>query len=438
MKKNYSKVAVFVFLFLLSFLSVWSQNEIAISSAEDLQKIGVESGYPIDGSYYLTQDIDLGSFPDWVPIGSTNGNDRFKGILDGKGYSIKNLTISSSSGFKGLFVRLYGATVKDLDLVDVNILGTSPVGAVAGAMIGGSLIERVSVTGNIEGYTEVGGIVGRVARDAVKTNYNMIHDCYVDAMIKATSLSTDMNSPSCAGGIVAFSHSNSGTSVAKIEIRRSYFTGSVESAQMTNIAGNAAGILAFYDNNQYVKMSEVLVLANNITAATPNYFFCRRGILATNLELLEKLYVIEELPLTYYNASDKGYGADIPYEKIDTLPLNSFKTAQFYSDNLNWDFTNVWTIEEGSFPVLKRVNNGTTTGLASANIEKPYSLLLVDGILTIVPFYTTSINIFSITGSKVYSCKNLLVKTEIPLNRGVYILKSTTNGKIYKDKIIVK
>jgi hypothetical protein len=437
MKKIISNQLFLELLFLFFSLYARSQNEIAISNADDLQKIGVDSNYPIDGNYYLTQDIDLGGISDWIPIGSTNGNDRFKGILDGKGYSIKNLTISSSTGFKGLFCRLYGATVKDLDLVNVNIRGTSPIGAVSGAMIGGSKIERVSVCGTIEGETEVGGIVGRIARDPTKTDYNVIQDCYVSANINATKLSTDMNSPSCAGGIAAYVHSNIGNQYAKIEIRRSYFTGSVKSAQMNHISGNAAGILAFYDNNQYVKMSELLVLADEITAATPNYFFCRRGILPENLELLEKLYVRDDLVLSYYDNNDKGYGVAIPAGIIDTLPLNTFKTRQFYNDNLSWDFENVWTITEGSFPVLKR-ETGTPTNISSPDISKNYFLIINQGKLIIDPLTQVSVSIFNLTGLELFSSKNLNTKAEFTLPKGAYIVSLICNGQNFCEKVIIK
>ena len=447
MKKNYYKTIILAAIVGLSYFNVWADGEIPISSVTDLQKIGIDVAYPLSGSYYLTADIDLAGVADWLPIGATStttpGNAQFSGVFDGKGYSIKNLKIITSNvNFKGLFVRLFNAEVKDLDLVNVDIKGNTSVGGVSGAMLSETMIERVSVTGNIEGYTEVGGIVGRVARNNANTGYNKIHDCYVSANIKATSLSTEMGTaPSCAGGIVAYTHSTNGNAVAKIEVARSYFTGRVESEQMTNRAGNAAGILAFYDNHEFVRMSECLVLADEIIAATPNYFFCRRGVVAANLELLEKLYVREGITLTYFDNLDPGFGASMPAGSvIDTLPLNTFKTAVFYTDNenLSWDFEDVWTITEGSLPVLKRNTSGEGTNISTPNSKNLYSLSTIQGALVINPLSEISVNIFNVTGAQVHSIQNLNTKTTIMLPKGVYIVQSLFNGLNYAEKVIVK
>ena len=445
MRKNYYKTIILAAIIGLSYFNVWADGEIPISTVADLQKIGNDVAYPLSGSYYLTNDIDLSGVADWVPIGaisaseSSGGTVRFTGVFDGRGYSIRNLTITTETTFKGLFCRLFGATVKDLDLVNVDIKGTSPVGGVVGAMLGESIIERVSVTGNIKGDTQVGGIAGRVAQNANRIGYNMIHDCYVSANVTATNQSTAMNSPSCAGGIVALSQSTTDAGAyAKIEIARSYFTGIVESEQMTHISGNAAGILAFYDNHNFVRMSECLVLADEIIAATPNYFFCRRGATANELELLENLFVRDDITLDYFDSTSKGFGASMPAEKVDTLPFNTFKTAQFYADNLSWDFEDVWTIEEGYLPVLKRDTDGGTTGFSSPNSEKFYSLSTIQGALVINPLSEISVNIFNVTGAKVHSVQNLNMKATITLPKGAYIVQFIYNEQNYAEKIIVR
>lgn len=425
----------------------WAEHPVAVSTVEDLRKIGNDSAYPLNGTYYLTNDIELPEGMEWIPIGAKSETDgdpqRFKGVLDGKGYSIKNLKISTQGAFKGLFGRLHHAVVKDLDLVNVDIKGTSPVGGVAGAMISASRIERVSVSGNIEAETEAGGIVGRVARDLENTGYNAVYDCYVAANVKATSMSTSMNTPSCAGGIAALIHSNTADSInlAKLDVQRVYVTGSVASAQMTNMAGNAAGILAFTDNNHSVRMSEVLVLADEITAATPNCFYSRRLPAAPNnkIEYMDRLYVRDDLKITYY-LNDGGVGALIPVDKIDTLPLNTFKTKDFYTENLTWDFDNVWSMEEGELPVLRRSDQGTSTGISvSESSERNCVVTVSTGVLTIRPLSCLSkVNIFSLTGSMVYSGRDMDTETTIALPQGAYVLCSVGNGKIYVEKLIVK
>ena len=145
------------------------KTPMAISTLED---INTYVRGDLSGNYYLANDIEIPEGTEWVPIGSespTDGNpQRFRGIFDGRGHSIKNLKISTPAAFKA-FRKITRWGSQDLDLVN-RYKGTSPIGGIVGAMIAGSKIEQVSVSGNIEGQTEVGGIAGRVARDGDKYN----------------------------------------------------------------------------------------------------------------------------------------------------------------------------------------------------------------------------------------------------------------------------
>lgn len=410
------------------------KTPMAISTLED---INTYVRGDLSGNYYLANDIEIPEGTEWVPIGSdspTDGNpQRFRGIFDGRGHSIKNLKISTPAAFKGLFGRLHGGVVKDLDLVNIDIKGTSPIGGIVGAMIAGSKIERVSVSGSIEGQTEVGGIAGRVARDGDK--YNIIEDCYVSATIKATNLSTNMNTPSCAGGIVAYTHSTSGGNYAKIDIHRAYFTGTVQSAQMSHIAGNAAGILAFFDNHKFVKMNEVLVLADEITAATPNLFFCRRGATYADLEQFEKVFARNDIGLSYFNTSDKGYGGEIPEGVIQYFPPETFKTKSFYTENLSWDFENTWTITEGEYPKLNR--ESVSSAISMTKSDKQYKVLLNNWGIDIYMPGEFTVSLYDLVGKQIRNTLHAHEAISIPVEKGIYVLKLGKDEVQYADKIVV-
>ena len=130
----------------------------------------------------------------------------------------------------------------------------------------------------------------------------------------------------------------------------------------------------------------------------------------------------------------------IPVDKIDTLPLNTFKTKDFYTENLTWDFDNVWSMEEGELPVLRRSDQGTSTGISvSESSERNCVVTVSTGVLTIRPLSCLSkVNIFSLTGSMVYSGRDMDTETTIALPQGAYVLCSVGNGKIYVEKLIVK
>lgn len=385
-----------------------------INSYDDLNNIRED----LTGNYYLTTDIEIPQGVEWVPIGAQSKDDtdpaRFSGILDGRGHAVKGLTITTPKAFKGFFGRIDHGTIKNIEFQDVSITGKAPTGGVAGAMIGSSTVEHVSVTGNITSDSEAGGIAGRVARDANNTDYNKIYDCYVNANIRATRLSTSLDSPSCAGGFVGYIHSNNGNSVARLDIARGYFAGTVRSDQKTNTSGCATGVLGFTDNNRNIRLQDVLVLADEITAATPNYYYSRRLPSAPNnvIEYMSGLYVRNDISLTYY--SDKGVGGQIPEGTITAFPDATFRTKSFYTDILNWDFENLWSITEGSYPTFK---NTSTDGI----VEN-----------TVSPDTSDYADVYDIHGRLL--TRNQSISSAGDSLNGVYIFKPIEkNSKTYKS-----
>lgn len=133
-------------------------SAIAISSVDELVMICNE--YPADGYYYLTGDIDLsyalGEYGDyyndgkgWEPIG--NSNTPFKGTFDGRGYTIKGLSINRpEQNYIGLFGYTSGATIKNCKLDIVKIVGQNCVGGFAG----------YSYNSTFENCETLGGTVG--------------------------------------------------------------------------------------------------------------------------------------------------------------------------------------------------------------------------------------------------------------------------------------
>jgi hypothetical protein len=95
----------------------------------------------------------------------------FTGVFDGGAHSISGLRIMGA-GYLGLFGRLKsGAVVKDLGLVDVNIIGSGDyVGGLVGYNDDGSIISSYS-SGSISGDSHVGGLVGYNEGGSIATSY---------------------------------------------------------------------------------------------------------------------------------------------------------------------------------------------------------------------------------------------------------------------------
>jgi len=158
----------------------------------------------LTASYVLIRDIDCTGF-DFTPIGT---NDVFSGTLNGRGYSINNLSIVQNNDDMGLFSTL-GGTVTNLVLTSPTIHGTGYIGALAGDTslstisdvrvvnpdistlgsiagglvgdLGGATVRRTSVVGgSITGGGNVGGLIGR------DNNGSSIYDSYTNSTVTGT------------------------------------------------------------------------------------------------------------------------------------------------------------------------------------------------------------------------------------------------------------
>lgn len=195
-------------------LSIDSYKELA------LFRDSVNNGTTYNGmTVALTADIDISGWA-WVPIGVTDRNvikDNpekgavavFQGIFDGQGHTITGL---SNTGFDiteldpgkndttpsqysevvyGFFGSIYGATIKNVKLSNVNInlsyntddrlLGDS-IGALVGFAYSDDdavpvVIENCQVvSGKVQGYDAVGGIMGRFY-NGVKAGKMRVSNC---------------------------------------------------------------------------------------------------------------------------------------------------------------------------------------------------------------------------------------------------------------------
>ncbi len=155
---------------------------IPISSIADLQKIGNDHGYPLDGHYVLTQDIDAAETATWndgagfAPIGSSY-NASFTGTFDGNGHVIRNLTInrSDADGASGLFGVVVDGEIRNLGLEDGSVTGGT-VGELVGVNFG--TIGQCYATGAVTGIT-VGGLVGY--------NKGTVNRCYATGSVAGLS-----------------------------------------------------------------------------------------------------------------------------------------------------------------------------------------------------------------------------------------------------------
>lgn len=178
----------------------------------------------VSGNYALGADIDASSTALWndgagfAPPNSPNG---FSGRLDGLGHVISDLTINRpSTDDVGLISTMsVGASVRHLGLRDVNVLGRSSVGGLAGFTVQ-SIFSQNYVTGTVSATSQVGALVGVNAGGTIDGSY-------------ATADVTGGNG-NTTGGLVG---NNSGGTISQ-----SYATGTVSGYN------NVGGLVGLHQN----------------------------------------------------------------------------------------------------------------------------------------------------------------------------------------------
>ncbi len=289
--------------------------------------------------YILLNDIDLaGVTYTQAVIGTT----QFTGSFNGKGFVVKNLTITAASAeYLGLFGYCNsGASISNVAVEDCNISGYRYVGGLVG-YIGSNSNTKITncyTTGNINcSYSNAGGLVGRKEGGS----QGFITNCYSTANVSG-SLSI--------GGLVG-GHLSSGI------ITNCYATGSVSGA-----SGAIGGLVG---NNGNAGEGVILnSYATGSVSGTDNV----GGLVGSNAGVVKNCYS------TGFVSGSSSIGGLIG-SGVFGIAINSFwdidtsgqtqlgdglgigkTTAQMKqrATYIGWNFNKLWTIEEGiSYPAIQ-------------------------------------------------------------------------------------
>lgn len=195
-----------------------AEDPYLIRNVNDLKLLAekVNSGEAYEGKHFKqTADIDLNNETNWTPIGKSNN--PFKGIFNGDGHQITNLEVTGNSNNAGLFGYVDGAIIQNCNVTgEVN--GYDYVGGVVGNAYGKTQILSCSFRGDVTGEDSyIGGIAGS-ARGTIK-------NCYALADVTATEF--------IAGGIAGYAY--------HVTIENCYYGGNVSAR---NTAGGIAGFVS--------------------------------------------------------------------------------------------------------------------------------------------------------------------------------------------------
>ena len=137
---------------------------------------GCSNNTGICNGYELGANLDFGDAGNRIPVGDENT--PFATMFDGNGYTISNLTITTTTEHVGLFgYTAQNSTIKNVGLLGVNIEGKQAVGSLVGTNKG--IIANSYARGAVSATDDsVGGLVG--------DNHGNIFNSYANAEVSGS------------------------------------------------------------------------------------------------------------------------------------------------------------------------------------------------------------------------------------------------------------
>lgn len=406
MKRNFASVLAFlVFTSLVPYLGFAAseaftagdgsaENPYVITTLEQLNTVRND----LDAHYRLGADIEAMETAEWnqgdgfEPIGGDAAAAEFTGEFDGAGHVIRGLTIQRpSTDTVGLFGKI-GAEglVKQLGMEEVNILGQSYTGGIAGRIEG--TIEHSYTTGSVEGRSGlIGGLAGYAGIQSKVThsfstaavsgagNYIGGLTGRSDGLISDSYATGSVSGQSYVGGLAGINEAG--------EIYRSYAAGDVHASQ-----GQAGGLLG-YNLNAMVSNTYAIGSVSGSSAigglvGMTDYGYISRSYAAGNvmpsgssggLIGSNNGGVTKE---SYWDIDTTNQTFACGFNDYGTCEANGLTTAHAlrmvgYS---SLDFTNDWYLLEGSTrPFLRsewsaEIRNAHQLQLMDLDVTANYSL----------------------------------------------------------------
>lgn len=326
-----------------------SQSEANLKTADSYTVIETQDDFDLirdnlNGYFKLISDINLTGT--WNPIGQEENNTPFSGTFDGQGFTISNLLVNSNTlseeDYAGFFGYTSDATIKNVNLVDVEVSGTENVGALVGKSYN-TMVESCVVSGEVRGSgNNVGGLVGWAANTSINRSSvtgivagdadrvggfvgQMTGSSFLEnAKITYSSSDTKVSGLRGVGGLV-------GLTLAQCLISDSYATGTVEGGCCVGgLAGDASRdttIINCYAASQ--------IISGSLPALSTGGLVGRAHSQTTGLN--------SYWDLCSSGQTESALGIGLTEEQM--LLVSSFE---------EWDFEQTWHIGEGiNNPILQ-------------------------------------------------------------------------------------
>ena len=145
-----------------------AQGYTIITTADELQAMQ----YDLSGKYILMNDIDLSGY-EWTPVGN-NDMGPFKGVFNGNGKVVKNLSINRpSETMQGFFGNASNAIIKNVGLENVDIISNEYTAGLLAGTGSNASITNCYVTGKLKGRAYISGLASNL-RGTVEACYTNV------------------------------------------------------------------------------------------------------------------------------------------------------------------------------------------------------------------------------------------------------------------------
>ena len=293
--------------------------------------------------YKLGNDIDLTGIS-WSPIGSSSV--PFSGSLDGNGYSISNLEITSTNSVHtGFFAVVSNSEIKNIQFIDSNIVITNGyaanihgTGIISGAVNSDSrvtfsniYIKNANIDVTISASNQyiqnaIGGLFGYSGYDLAETGQIIINDCIIDVDISGKNLAGTYRYLSF-GAVVG--HNKIPNTISNTVAYGTILTPS-QSVRGCSVGGICGGGTA-------LTVSNSVALQDSLTAITTGAGGYQLHRISLSSNTFNNNYANADMLLD--GATTTGTTNDMNGANVDAATA---ATQSFYQNTLGWDFVNTW------------------------------------------------------------------------------------------------
>lgn len=286
-----------------------------------------ESG--LDKQYIQVADINLSSIDNWIPIGDSSI--PFKGVYDGGGYKINNLTIDNiNMSNAGLFGVTNQATINNIGIINANIKGSSSTGSLIGYSTNFTKVNNTHALATvINGDYHIGGLIGNMSSGIVSNSFSTGEVCGFNNV----------------GGLIGYVHHNS-------TVKRSY-----SKANANGSNSRVGGLIGINNGSSVVRdcFASGQVNGNRKVGGLIGYNIGE----VNNSYSIGKVKGIEDygglVGLNVNDTNNNSYWDLNTSQQLSSSVGTSKTTTEMKGQSTykDWDFESIWQINDGEYPTLR-------------------------------------------------------------------------------------